>query len=316
MNKGKSILSVIFLSLILVLSLVLVSGIVSAAVSSSVSVTKSGTVFSSTDFTGADESWSNPSRAIASDNSYATSTITGSSHVSYYLKSTGFGFSIPTDATINGIQVATGSRTATTYGSATTLINVSNYSVPYQLALWLKRNASGCTAYDDLFKLQQAPTKMVAVKNASVNFVDIAGNNIDAGLTSYSTSSTLDKQLALMTVANQNSLKTAINSLNPTGSTCIQCGLQTAADELTSIRGRPTANKVIILLTDGISNVGDPVAGSVYCRDNNITVYTIGFGSDVDDTELTNVALLTHGDYYFAPNVQTLNAIFQSIGKH
>ena len=82
---------------------------------------------------------------------------------------------------------------------------------------------------------------------------------------------------------------------------------------------------VIVMLTDGVGNLGKSggscdiscsVAAAEYCRSNNVTVYTIGFGSDVNDQELTDIALLTHGDYYFAPNVQTLTAIFQSIGKH
>jgi hypothetical protein len=46
-----------------------------------------------------------------------------------------------------------------------------------------------------------------------------------------------------------------------------------------------------------------------------VTVYTIGLGSDVNDTELTNIALLTYGKYYFAPDAATLQAIFQSIGR-
>ena len=52
------------------------------------------------------ETWSNPSNASSSNNSYATaapnSTGTDTSH---YLKVTNFGFSIPTGATINGVMV-------------------------------------------------------------------------------------------------------------------------------------------------------------------------------------------------------------------
>ena len=115
--------------------------------------------------------------------------------------------------------------------------------------------------------------------------------------------------------SNQTALYTAINGLTPGGSTCIECGLDNAEAELTSVRARAGASKVIVLLTDGVSNVGNSVNGATLCRDNNITVYTIGYGSDVNDTELTNIALLTYGNYYFAPNVVTLNSIFQNIGR-
>jgi hypothetical protein len=233
------------------------------------------------------------------------------------------------NATINGIQVATGSRNATTYASLTSSINISTYQSPFTITLWLKRDKSGCTAYNRLLSVQQLPSKMNAAQAGAKSFLDVAGNNIQAGLTSFSTTSTLNKQLAPMTT-DQQTLKNAIDALVASGSTCIECGLESACGELNSPRSRPTASKVVVLLTDGVGNYapdgtncntpgcGIPwsVAGATYCRDRNITVYTIGFGNDVNDEELTDIALLTHGDYYFAPNVQTLTAIFESIGKH
>ncbi|MFH1521023.1 MAG: VWA domain-containing protein [Candidatus Micrarchaeota archaeon] len=225
------------------------------------------------------------------------------------------GCTVDYNATINGVGVASGSRKSTYYGSQTTLINISEYEPPFTIDLWLRRDMSGCTAYNHYFYLRQYPTKMKAVQDASKSFLDIAGNNIQAGLVSYSTSSTTDELLAEMNPANQETLKDAIDSIYPNGNTCIQCGLQSAANELVSARARPEATKIIVLLTDGQANVGNSVTGAVYCRDRNITVYTIGFGYDVDETELTNIALLTHGEYYFAPNTETLNAIFQGIGK-
>ncbi|MGV8085396.1 MAG: vWA domain-containing protein [Candidatus Bilamarchaeum sp.] len=220
------------------------------------------------------------------------------------------------NATINGVQVATGNRTATSYANFTTSINVSSYSAPYDVAIWLKRNASGCSASSSFVSLQQAPDKMSAVKNSSKSFIDISGTNIQAALVSFSTSASVVRTLAMMGSANQTLIKSSIDGLVPSGSTCIECGLNSAVTELTSVRARANATKVVVLLTDGISNVGDSVSGAVNARNNNITVYTIGFGSDVDDTELTNVALLTGGDYYFAPNTETLNYIFQNVGRH
>ncbi|MFH2105902.1 MAG: VWA domain-containing protein [Candidatus Micrarchaeota archaeon] len=219
------------------------------------------------------------------------------------------------NATIDGVTVANGSRTSTSYGKVVSSADLSGYDAPYTVDLWLRRSSSGCTVYNRFFALQQPPQKMQAVKDASKNFIDIAGNDIQAGLVSFSTSATTDKTLAMMTSANQATLKAAIDALVPYGSTCLECGLKYAANELVSARARPEANKVIIFLTDGVGNVGDSVDGAVYCRERDITVYTIGFGDDVDDTELTNIALLTGGDYYYAPNVETLTAIFQNIGK-
>src|SRR5439155_1300364 len=49
--------------------------------------------------------WTNASRAQASDNSYATAAFTASGQASHYLKCTDFGFTIPSNGTIAGIQV-------------------------------------------------------------------------------------------------------------------------------------------------------------------------------------------------------------------
>lgn len=48
--------------------------------------------------------WTNPGRAVASDNSRATAAV-NDSEITHYLQCTGYGFAIPTGATINGIIV-------------------------------------------------------------------------------------------------------------------------------------------------------------------------------------------------------------------
>lgn len=220
------------------------------------------------------------------------------------------------EARVNGDVIATGNTTANSYTLLNATVDVSAYEVPYEVALYVRRtHTSSCTAYNRFLGLSQQPKKMLASKEAAKTFLDISGSATYAGMVSYSTSSSLDSQLYIMNASNQQVLKDSIDAMVPLGSTCIECGLTDAANELMSARGRPTSTRVIVLLTDGMGNVGDSISGAVYCRDRNITVYTIGFGGDVDDTELTNIALLTHGDYYFAPNAETLNDIFMNIGK-
>jgi hypothetical protein len=48
--------------------------------------------------------WSNPGNVTASDNTYATAGMAGS-QISHYLTAAGFGFSLPSDATVQGILV-------------------------------------------------------------------------------------------------------------------------------------------------------------------------------------------------------------------
>ncbi len=49
--------------------------------------------------------WSNPGNILASDNSYSDASAAGSGGNSNYLRGSGFGFSIPSSATIRGIKV-------------------------------------------------------------------------------------------------------------------------------------------------------------------------------------------------------------------
>lgn len=232
------------------------------------------------------------------------------------------------EARVSGAVVARGNRTGTGYGVLASSVNISNYTVPFQVALYMKRNSSSaCTASNRLFSLQQLPRKLTAAQTSAKIFVDIVSNTSEAGLVSYSTNATTDKTLANMTPSNKQALKNAIDAITPVFTTCIECGLHNGADELVSARARPTATKVIVLLTDGMGNAcvsgascgsyctSCSVTGAEYCRDRNITVYTIGFGGDVDETELTDIAMLTHGKYYFAPDAATLTEIFENIGK-
>ena len=158
---------------------------------------------------------------------------------------------------------------------------------------------------------------MRASQDSAKTFVDITDNSSQVGLVSYATTATTVRTLRNMSsTANKADIKSAIDSLVATGNTCIECGLDNSVVELISSRARyPEAVRVAILLTDGQGNVGTSINGAVYARQNNVVVYTIGFGGDVNAVELTNIALLTGGKYYFAPDEETLRYIYQHIGQ-
>lgn len=115
--------------------------------------------------------------------------------------------------------------------------------------------------------------------------------------------------------------------------TCIGCGLDKGYLELTSVRARTAAAKVIILLTDGKPNVGGggdspedyAVDRAEVAADAGMTIYTIGVGGDANDGFLEDIATIGHGEYFFADNapdpdtgqpqyVEKLQEIFESLG--
>ncbi len=125
-----------------------------------------------------------------------------------------------------------------------------------------------------------------------------------------------------------------------TSITNIGGGMEKAIEELTSVRARAAASKVIVLLTDGKPNVNssNQSVGNNHpsalgwaqdqadeAQELNMTVFTVGVGGDVDEDLLTDMASKPE-NYYYADNapdpdnggqpfyVSQLKQIFQTLG--
>lgn len=100
-------------------------------------------------------------------------------------------------------------------------------------------------------------------------------------------------------------------------------------DALTAAAGRlkesDSASKVIILLSDGVQNVGAVTAeeAAELAKTFGIRIYTIGIGTrgspfdplDFDDQTLREIAKTTGGEYYSAEDTETLNRVCREIDK-
>ena len=228
------------------------------------------------------------------------------------------GCKVEYQAKIGSTVIAYGNRTSTSWGTLTTSLSLAAYEEPINIDLYIRKvYGSSCTVYNRNFALTQLPTKMFAAQGAANQFVDITDNSTLAGLVSYSTTaSTVRTLMGMVSGANKTDLKNAINGLSPTLNTCIECGIDNAVNELITSRSRfPEAMRVAILMTDGQSNTGDSYTGASYARNHNVTVYTIGFGTGVNADELINIALVTGGTYYYAPDSDTLAYIYRHIGQ-
>ncbi len=97
-------------------------------------------------------------------------------------------------------------------------------------------------------------------------------------------------------------------------------GLQRAIDELTSSRGRDTAMKVIVCMSDGQSNRGpDPVGVAQQAADLPAQIYTVSVGANADRSTMQSVAAVSGGQEFYAfghpeEYTQQLQAIFRTIG--
>jgi hypothetical protein len=114
-------------------------------------------------------------------------------------------------------------------------------------------------------------------------------------------------------------------------STNIGEGLRLGIAELESARARPNARKLIVLMSDGVPNVGengksgeaDGIAWAITqaerARDKNISVVCISVGYGVDRAVMQQIAAIANGqEYYAAGNpeeyTEELQNIFRTLG--
>ena len=117
--------------------------------------------------------------------------------------------------------------------------------------------------------------------------------------------------------------------------TAIGMGLATAVNRL---KDSDAKSKVIILLTDGVNNMGaiDPITAAQLAKSFNIRVYTIGVGKNgyapypvqtmfgiqyqdmevkIDEETLKKISEITGGKYFRATNNKKLENIYREIDK-
>ena len=173
-------------------------------------------------------------------------------------------------------------------------------------------------------------TLMDLAKEAALLFVDvvlnITGNKI--GAVSYESSVRDVEPLTDSKITLQNE----INGYYAEGGTCICCGINRAKDMLLS----SSNEKFMVVMSDGAATMycdnfndytgsgtggtSDPIdtqwaidAGQNACN-QNITVFTVGFGENADHETLKQIAC-DESLYYDASNVLDITEIYQEIGK-
>jgi len=195
---------------------------------------------------------------------------------------------------------------------------IKRYETPYNYYdVRVQNGYAYIAAYDyGLIVLDlSSGTKMDAVHASGNAFIDFNEwkPSDQMGIASFNTSSTLDSQLLKLDDTNKTQLKNDLNAILPGGGTDIESGIRAATAELTSIRANPYAIKFQVLLSDGQSTEGDSLAAAQDAALEGIVIYTIGFGGDVSETELQNIAYATDGNYYFASDANALMEIYNLI---
>ncbi|WP_261342261.1 vWA domain-containing protein [Aeoliella mucimassa] len=100
------------------------------------------------------------------------------------------------------------------------------------------------------------------------------------------------------------------------GSTAIGLGLNEGINEICSKRSRPYAVKTIVLMTDGLHNLGvDPTNTAKQAVARDVVVHTISFSPGADQSRMKKVAEITGGKHFHADSAGDLSAVFQEIAR-
>ncbi|MDI6696258.1 MAG: FHA domain-containing protein [Anaerolineales bacterium] len=175
----------------------------------------------------------------------------------------------------------------------------------------------------------QGGVKIESAKAAANQILNMLEQDGQIGLTKHRVglvSFSYDAFINLDLTSDINQARSNLSTIMPLASTNIGAGLEAANDLLS--HAAPDESKIIILLSDGLSNVGlspneilsGPVQDAAHAGS---CIYTVGFGDpgDLDETLLQEIAQNSGcGQYYYATNIAELEKAYikirhESIGK-
>lgn len=186
----------------------------------------------------------------------------------------------------------------------------SNYN--FVLAL----DASSSMSADDF-----QPNRFEVAKSEAIKFVDSIQTKTKIGVVSFSGTSFVEKELTDDYVVVKETIQNL--QIKEVGGTDLGEAIVTSINVLNT----DNKAKVIILLTDGRSNVGTPLEEAItYANEKYVKIHTIGMGTEeggkiaglaavstLDEESLQNIAKATEGNYYRATDDYTLSKAYQDI---
>ncbi len=177
------------------------------------------------------------------------------------------------------------------------------------------------------------PNRLGAAKKEAVGFINGRPND-RIGLVVFSGESFTQCPITTDHTVLNNLMEKIESGMIEDG-TAIGDGLATA---VTRLKESKAFSKVIILLTDGINNMGsiDPLSAAEIAKLYKVRVYTVGVGTlgmapypfktpfgiqyqnvdvKIDEPLLQKIALMTGGEYFRATNNKKLETIYKEIDK-
>lgn len=167
-------------------------------------------------------------------------------------------------------------------------------------------DASGSMSYDDTPKNDRNGLRLTLSKK----MVEKMADKDRAMVVKFATTATLLQVLA----SDKDLISKAIDKVGSYGMTAMKDGIHLANMEYASNSDK-TRNQIMIVITDGLDNCSTYSMNTIIseAKANGTKIYTIGLGSQIDTSELTQIASQTGGKYYYASVSSDLNDIYDDI---
>jgi Mg-chelatase subunit ChlD len=177
------------------------------------------------------------------------------------------------------------------------------------IALVLDRSGSMSTPLDGGTRF----TALVAAVNVFLTEIQSSSPSSLISLTTYSTTSTRDIPLT----DDFARVQSRVRRLRPDGFTNIFEALRQGSDSLVEdARTRPFAHKTIVLMTDGIFNVGGtPIPSANVAASRGHTIHTITFSPEANQATMQQVAAIGNGQHIHADSAADLSQAFRDIAR-
>lgn len=155
--------------------------------------------------------------------------------------------------------------------------------------------------------------KLVKMKKALIQFVEKLRIDDYISLIVYDTEAYV--LLSARKVGNKEQIKKAIYSIQADGNTNLNGGMVMGFEEVMKYYAPSRSNR-LILLTDGIANVGEInpaniIQNALKFNEKGISLSTVGIGKDVQIDVLKILARKGNGKSYFVDKIDEIETVFQ-----
>jgi hypothetical protein len=152
--------------------------------------------------------------------------------------------------------------------------------------------------------------------SAFIQEMELSALDEYVSLVTYATDVTLDRITTNTYSQINDGIRRYTNNF-PTGTTNIGGGLQIGLSSLGGPSARPSASKVIILMTDGKLNAptgaAHPLDVAKSASEKGVVVFTVTFADEADQALMRNVAKVGGGQHFHATNGASLRAVLLDI---